>query len=69
MITELKPIYTSQNSFYNKAIIELQSDILTLYSYNVRICKIANGKFYRFRMQNDFQKLNKKEWLKMEVEA
>lgn len=84
MITELKPIYTSQNSFYNKAIIELQSDILTLYSYNVRICKIANGKFYRFfdgyttttmrhinefRMQNGLQKLSKKEWLKMEVEA
>lgn len=84
MITELKPVYTSQNSFYNKATIEIQNDILTLYSYNTKICKIAHGKFYRFfngytattmkhvnefRMQNGFQKLNKKEWLKLEVEV
>lgn len=69
MIVGLKPVHTKQKSFYGKAVIEICDDILTLYSYNVRICKIVNGKFCRFRMQNDFQKLNKKEWLKMEMEA
>lgn len=84
MKVELKPIYINYSSFYGKAAIEIQNDILTLYSYDVRICKIANGKFYRlfdgytattmrhineFRMQNGLQKLSKKEWLKLEVEV
>lgn len=84
MITELKPIYINQSSFYNKATIEIHNDELVLYSYNVKVCKIVNGKFYRFfdgytattmrhvnefRMQNGLQKLSKKEWLKLEVEV
>lgn len=84
MIVELKPIYTNQSSFYGKTAIEIQNDVFTLYSYNVKICKIANGKFHRFfngytattmthvnefRMQNGLQRLSKKEWLKLEVEV
>ena len=84
MITVLIPIYINQSRFYGKATIEMQNNVLTLYSYNVRICKIANGKFYKFfdgytattmrhinefRMQNGLQKLSKKEWLKLEVEV
>mgnify|MGYP007029255380 CR=1 FL=1 len=84
MIVELKPIYVNQKSFYGKAMIEAYNNILILYSYNVKICKITNGKFYRvfnsysattmrhvneFRMQNGFSKLSKKEWLKLEVEV
>lgn len=84
MIAELKPIYINQSSFYNKATIEIYNNELILYSYNVKVCKIANGKFYKnfdgytattmrhvneFRMQNGLQKLSKKEWLKLETEV
>lgn len=43
---ELKAIYDSRASFYNKAFVETNdNDDITLYSYNTAICTIKkNGK-------------------------
>lgn len=37
MIKELKPIYDTQKSFYNKAQVEATTDTATLYSYGTAI--------------------------------
>ena len=39
MIKELRPIYATQKSFYNKAHVEATEDAVTLYSYNTKILK------------------------------
>ena len=45
-MTELRPIYSSQKSFYGKAIInyDFQQNEITLYSYGTKVCIIRNGK-------------------------
>ena len=42
MITELKPIYDSRKSFYNKANVEFNNEeqTATLYSYNTKVAQI-----------------------------
>ena len=42
MIYELKVIYGSQKSFYNKANVLIDDSIKTLISYNTKICKIQD---------------------------
>lgn len=37
---ELLPVYDSKKSFYNKAIIEEESGIKKLYSYNTLVCTL-----------------------------
>ena len=40
---ELLPIYDSRKSFYNKAIVEEESSIKKLYSYNTLVCILSNN--------------------------
>lgn len=44
MIYELKVIYGSQKSFYNKANVLIADNIKVLTSYNTEVCKIENNK-------------------------
>ena len=48
MKTYLMPNYDSRKSFYNKAVVELQGNRTTLYSYNVKVAEIHNGKLRLF---------------------
>lgn len=84
MITELQPIYTTQKSFYGKAIVEhLDNGHKALYSYNTRVCElnadnqIIDIVYYSqttarhindFLQQNDLPKMTKKEIEKLESE-
>ena len=43
-IYDLEPTYDSRNSFYNKARVDSKKDSETLYSYNVPVAKVENGK-------------------------
>jgi hypothetical protein len=43
-MTELKPKFTSNKSFYGKANVEVENGIITLYSYNTPVAEIRNGK-------------------------
>lgn len=81
--TELHPFYNRQKSFYGKARIINNGKEMLLRSYDTIVCKIDNnGNFERlwgdystttmahineFRKQNNFETLNKKAWLEMEV--
>ena len=40
----LKCKYNNQNSFYGKAIVIGNNDIIRLYSYETEVCKIENNK-------------------------
>lgn len=40
---ELLPVYDGKKSFYNKAIIEEESGIKKLYSYNTLVCTLSNN--------------------------
>ena len=40
---ELLPVYDKSKSFYNKAIIEEESSIKKLYSYNTLVCTLSNN--------------------------
>lgn len=42
MIAELKPMNDSRKSFYGKAIVEINGNTVSLYSYNTKICSIVN---------------------------
>ena len=39
----LSPVYDGKKSFYNKAIIEEESGIKKLYSYNTLVCTLSNN--------------------------
>lgn len=83
MIAELKPINDSHKSFYGKAIVAINDNIITLYSYNIKICSIVNKcQFIRywngysattnrhiaeFCLQNGFTPYSKKEWENLPV--
>lgn len=84
MITELKPIKDTRKSFYGKAVVETKGNVLTLYSYNTKICSIIDGcQFVKhwdgyslttnrhiaeFCLQNGFTPYSKKEWENLPVE-
>ena len=42
MIAELKSIHDTRKSFYGKAVVEINGDTVTLYSYNTKICSIID---------------------------
>lgn len=83
MITELKPIYSNQKSFYGKAIILEEGNGKLLKSYETIVASIdENGNFHKewegwshtaanhineFRQQNGLEKITKKEWDNMEI--
>lgn len=83
MVTYLKPEFDSRKSFYDKAVVEIEGNKKTLYSYNVKICSIVDNVFHKywngysattmrhiseFRLQNGFSAMGKKEWENLEVE-
>ena len=41
---ELKPIYSREKSFYRKAIVEIEDNKKTLYSYNTKVAVIEGEK-------------------------
>lgn len=49
MKTYLIPKHDSRKSFYNKAVVEHQGNRTTLYSYNVKVAEIHNGKLKLFK--------------------
>jgi len=40
METELKPEYDNRKSFYKKAVVIIEGEVLKLKSYNTIVCKI-----------------------------
>ena len=84
MITELKPINSSQKSFYGTAVVEINGNTITLYSYNTKICSIVAGRRFvrhwngysattskhikEFCLQNGFEPYYKKEWENLPIE-
>ena len=83
MVVELKPINDSRKSFYGKAVVEINGNTVTLYSYNTKICSIVNKcqfiKYWNgysattsrhineFCLQNGFAPYSKKEWENLPV--
>jgi len=77
MITNLKPIYDSRKSFYNKAIVEFENDgTKRLISYTTHVATITNDNkavvlnthspttlrhIKEFLLQNGFKAENKKQ--------
>lgn len=49
MKTYLMPKYDSRQSFYNKAVVEHRGNRITLYSYNVKVAEIHDGKLRLFK--------------------
>ena len=45
-LLELQP-HDNQKSYYGKAKVHINDNMYTLYSYDTRICTVANGKLYR----------------------
>lgn len=43
-VYDLSPQYDSRKSFYNKARVDDQGNVKTLYSYNVPVARITDGK-------------------------
>lgn len=83
MVTYLKPEFDSRKSFYNKAVVKIENNKKTLYSYNTKICSIVDNVFHKywngysattmrhiseFRLQNGLPAMGKKEWENLEVE-
>lgn len=84
IITELKPIYSNQKSFYRKAEIIYTTERAYLKSYGTIVASIDNnGNFYRhwdgyslttanhindFRQQNGLDKITKKDLERIKVE-
>ena len=74
----LKPIYDSSQSFYDKAKIELDGNQILLYSYGTLVAFIENGIAYitgdytqttlrhikKFLLQNGFVAVSKKQMMK-----
>lgn len=48
MKTYLIPKHDSRKSFYNKAVVEHRGNRITLYSYNVKVAEIHDGKLRLF---------------------
>lgn len=85
MITDLKPVYTNQKSFYGKARVEhLENGHKILYSYSTRVCELNSNNnivyiaYYSqttsrhindFIMQNGHNKMTKKEIEKLGSEC
>ena len=81
MVAYLKPEFDSRKSFYNKAVVKIEGNKKTLYSYNTKICSIVDNVFHKywngysattmrhiseFRLQNGFPAMSKKEWENMQ---
>jgi len=64
METELKCIYDTRKSFYNKAIVIQEEDKLILISYNTRVCYIKNNKAYVMGQYSQTTTRHIKEFLK-----
>lgn len=77
---ELKPVYSSQKSYYRKAYTSRQGDTVKLKSYDTVVCEVLDGDFVRlwdgysrttmehvneFRQQLGLPKLSKSEWEKL----
>jgi len=69
-IKKLQPLHTAVQSFYDKATVETSNGLITLKSYNVKVCEIKNKKLMflerglskttdrhikEFIIQNDFE--------------
>lgn len=61
---ELKPIYSREKSFYRKAIVEIEGDKKTLYSYNTKVAVIENGNAIVFDTYSPTTLRHIKEFLK-----
>lgn len=42
---ELKPVYDNAKSFYKKAYILYENNVIKLYSYNTLVCVIMNKRY------------------------
>lgn len=63
---ELKPIFSDQKSFYNKAMIEKTSTGKKLYSYNFFVAEVNGKKATVYNLQSDSTLRHVKEFLKQE---
>ena len=61
---ELKPIFSDQKSFYNKAQIEKTDTGKRLYSYNLLVAEINGKKATVYNLQSDSTLRHVKEFLK-----
>ena len=52
MKTYLMPKHDNRKSFYNKAVVEHRGNRITLYSYNVKVAEIHDGKLRLFNAWN-----------------
>ena len=84
-ITELEPQACEYRaSYYGKAKVIREGDVVSLLSYDTTVCKIVNGKFIRmwddwsattarhinsFRVMHGLPTISKAEWNKLPVEA
>ena len=81
--TELKPILSSNKSFYKKAFYRVEDGYIILRSYNTDVIAIKDGQIIRlwwdysvttknhindFLYQHGYKTLNKKEWESLPVE-
>ena len=64
----LEPRYDGRKSFYGKALVDIQGDTKTLYSYDTKVAEVRGGKatlFYDWDYSNTTLR-HVKEFLKQE---
>ena len=61
---ELKPIYSREKSFYRKAIVEIEDNKKTLYSYNTKVAVIEDNRAIVFNTYSATTLRHIKEFLK-----
>ena len=64
MKTELRSIYDSRKSFYGRALVEIDDNKKTLYSYNTKVAVIENEKVVVFGIYSATTLRHIKEFLK-----
>lgn len=63
---ELTPIYSREKSFYRKAIVEIEDNKKTLYSYNTKVAIIENKKAVVLGIYSNTTLRHIKEFLKQD---
>jgi len=61
---EIKAIYDSRQSFYNKAIVKTDNESISLISYTTKVCEIVDGKVKVFGTYSPTTLRHIKEFLK-----